>query len=192
MQNKSHIVTGTDHHQVMEFLEDRIYEHNSQQLKKEDGDLFSMIIRSDGNDMIAGVAGWTWANACEITQLWVDPSFRKHGLGRLLLEAAEKQANAKGCQTILVRSYDFQAPAFYLRHGYRTEHIINGFPPGHRCPKTNPYLDRLSLIFSCISRLMVSSKECTRPADVLKRPCRAWLMRRDCLRNRRHTEQALR
>ena len=126
------IVTETAHHQVIQFLEDRIYEHSSSKLHKEDGDLFSMVVRSESNTIIAGIAGWTWANACEITQLWVDESYRKNGLGVLLLDAAETAAKSKGCRTILVRSFAFQAPDFYIRHGYHTEHIIEDFPPGQR------------------------------------------------------------
>jgi GNAT superfamily N-acetyltransferase len=132
MQKKYRVATLPDHHQVIQLLEDKIYEHNSCKLNKKDGNLFSMIVRSEDSDIIAGVAGWTWANACEITQLWVDESCRKQGLGRLLLEAAEAESKSKGCQTILIRSYEFQAPAFYGKHGYRIEHIIEGFPPGQR------------------------------------------------------------
>jgi ribosomal protein S18 acetylase RimI-like enzyme len=49
----------------------------------------------------------------------------------MLLEAAEVEAKSKGCLTILVRSYSFQAPQFYERHGYKIEHILNGFPEGY-------------------------------------------------------------
>ena len=132
MKHTFQILPGTDHQQVIEFLEDRIYEHNSKTVNKENGRLFSLVMRSVEMDIIAGIAGWTWANACEITQLWVDVSFRKNGLGSSLLKTAEAEAKSKGCQTILVRSYDFQAPAFYISHGYSIQHIIDGFPPGHR------------------------------------------------------------
>ena len=50
----------------------------------------------------------------------------------MLLEAAEVEARGRGARTILVRSYSFQAPAFYERHGYGILHIIEGFPAGFR------------------------------------------------------------
>jgi ribosomal protein S18 acetylase RimI-like enzyme len=123
--------TGVDSHRLIQLLEDKIYEHNSAKINKDDGLLFSRIVRDENKDIIAGIAGWTWASVCEITQLWVDETSRKNGIGKMLLEAAEAEAKSKGCLTILVKSYSFQAPHFYEKYGYRTEHILNGFPDGH-------------------------------------------------------------
>ena len=132
MNNEYSIESANDPHQVTQLLEDRIYEYNSAETHIDDGRLFSKIIRDRDKDIIAGIAGWTWAGICEITQLWVDGKIRGRGIGKILLEAAELEARSKGCRAILVRSYSFQAPHFYEKHGYRTEHIINGFPEGHR------------------------------------------------------------
>jgi Acetyltransferases len=118
---------------MIQLLEDKIYEHNSAALNKDDGRLFSMIARDENKEIVAGIAGWTWASACEITQLWVAEKVRKNGIGKMLLGAAEAEAKSKGCLTILVRSYSFQAPHFYERHGYRIEHILNSFPHGYSC-----------------------------------------------------------
>jgi ribosomal protein S18 acetylase RimI-like enzyme len=131
MDKKYCIESGTDPHQVIQLLEDKIYEHNSTKTNKDDGFLFSRIVRDNNKDIIAGIAGWIWASICEITQLWVDEKVRKNGVGKMLLEAAEAEAKSKGCITILVRSYGFQAPHFYERYGYKIEHILNGFPEGH-------------------------------------------------------------
>lgn len=130
--DKNYTLTEADPDKLIPFLEERIYEYNVLQLDRSDGRLFSRTISSKSGEMIAGIAGWTWAGACEITQLWVDPAARKKGLGRILLDAAEEEAKKRGCTTILVRSFSFQAPSFYARHGYRTEHIIENFPFGHR------------------------------------------------------------
>jgi len=131
MEKKYHIGLGTDPQQVMQLLEDKIYEHNSASINKDDGYFFSRIVRDENKEIVAGIAGWIWANACEITQLWVDEKARKHGIGKKLLEAAEEEAKSKGCLTILVRSYSFQAPHFYERYGYKTELMLNNFPEGY-------------------------------------------------------------
>jgi hypothetical protein len=31
----------------------------------------------------------------------------------------------------MIKSYSFQAPQFYEKHGYRTDHIQNNFPEGY-------------------------------------------------------------
>jgi GNAT superfamily N-acetyltransferase len=132
MDKKYQLETTTDHHRIIELLEDKLYEHNAQKVNSDDGRLFSMIIRSEKNEIVAGIAGWTWAGASEITQLWVDEFVRKEGLGKILLTAAETEARSQNCRRILVRTFGFQAPAFYERHGYRPEHVVDDFPPGHR------------------------------------------------------------
>ena len=115
----------------IELLEEKLYAFNSVKINKHDGEYFSAILRDVHNEMVAGVAGWTWAGVCEITQLWVTENLRNTGIGSRLLAAAENRAKSKGCVRILVRSYSFQAPHFYMKHGYQVEHIVNAFPAGH-------------------------------------------------------------
>ena len=131
MNKKYSIESGGDSQELIQLLEDKIYDHNSLAIGKDDGHLFSRVVRGEYKEIIAGIAGWTWAHICEITQLWVDEKVRKDGIGERLLEAAEAEAKSKECRTILVRSYSFQAPHFYERYGYKAEHILDGFPEGH-------------------------------------------------------------
>jgi len=116
----------------LQFLEDRLYEYNSEQTGREDGQLFAFFIRNDRQEIVAGLSGWTWAQACEIQTLWVDPSLRGQGHGRELLEAAEQEARAHGCKVILIGSYSFQAPGFYQKCGYELVWRLEDFPPGHQ------------------------------------------------------------
>ena len=131
MKEKYCIEVGIDSHHVIQLLEDKIYKHNSTEINKDDGCLFSKIVRDENEDIIAGISGWTWASACEITQLWVDENARKNGIGKMLLEAAEVEAKSKGCLTILVKSYSFQAPHFYEKYGFKIKNILDGFPEGY-------------------------------------------------------------
>src|SRR5215471_21577110 len=118
MNKEYSVEIGTDPQQIIQLLEDKIYEYNSLKINKADGVLFSRIVRNDHGEIVAGIAGWTWAGACEITLLWIHENLRKRGIGRLLLDAAEEEARSKKCSVILVRSYSFQAPHFYERHGF--------------------------------------------------------------------------
>jgi ribosomal protein S18 acetylase RimI-like enzyme len=131
VSKKYRIEVGTDPQQIIQLLEDKIYEYNSAKTHIADGNLFSRVVRGENDEIIAGIAGWTWAGICEITQLWVDEKVRKDGLGKMLLEAAEVETKSKGCHTIMVRSFSFQAPHFYERYGFKTEHIITDFPKAY-------------------------------------------------------------
>jgi GNAT superfamily N-acetyltransferase len=119
-------------HDIIQFLDDKIYEYNSTAIQKKDGHYFSKIIHDSSNSIIAGISGWTWANACEISLLWVKEEYRKKGLGEKLLKSAEDEAIQKKCSIILIRSYIFQAPLFYQKHGYKIEHLLDDFPKGYK------------------------------------------------------------
>ena len=114
------------------FMEDRLYEHNSSKTGQDDGQLFGFFIRDEKNEIIAGLSGWTWAQACQIQTLWVNPSLRGQGIGEKLLDAAEQEARERGCKIIMLESYSFQAPAFYQKHGYELAFQLQDFPPGHQ------------------------------------------------------------
>lgn len=122
---------STDPEAVVHLLEERLYAHNAARTGRDDGRLFAHVVKATDGTLIGGVAGWTWAGICEVTQLWVDTVMRQHGIGSLLLNAAEAEAHDRGCRTILLRSYSFQAPAFYTAHGYVVEHVLAGHPEGH-------------------------------------------------------------
>ncbi len=113
------------------FLEDRLYEYNRDRTGHDDGQLFAFFVRDEKQEIVAGISGWTWAQACEIRELWVDPAWRRQGYGRRLLEGAEQEARDRGCQVILLESYSFQAPAFYQKLGYELQWRLKDFPPGY-------------------------------------------------------------
>jgi len=113
------------------FLDDRIYEHNVLATNRADGTLFLKSIYDDTENIVAGITGWTWAGACEITLFWVKSDYRKKGYGKALLNAAEAEAAKQNCNTIFLRTYSFQAPHFYLKHGYLIEYELKDFPSGH-------------------------------------------------------------
>ena len=119
-----------NHNEVFQFLEDKIYEHNSSSIKKNDGRLFTFIVRDQSEHIVAGITGWVWASASEIMYLWIAEGYRAKGLGRKLLETGEHEVDKRGGKTILVRSYSFQAPAFYEKHGYQTLFVLDNFPEG--------------------------------------------------------------
>lgn len=132
MKGESKIVVSESHpNDVIQFLEERIYEHNSTQIGKTDGRFFAKTVRDSQENIIAGVSGWTWAGASEITLLWVKDECRNQGLGAQLLEAAEEEAKKNNCNVMQLRSFSFQAPSFYQKHGYQIAFVTKDFPSGY-------------------------------------------------------------
>lgn len=124
------IITKVPSQSEIQFLEDKIYEHNSKMIGKDDGRLFSKWIYDAGR-IVGGIYGWIWASACEITLFWVDAEFRRKGFGSALLNAAEEEARNAGCAVVQLRTYSFQAPEFYVKQGYTVDHETNNFPNGY-------------------------------------------------------------
>ena len=118
--------------QDVEYLEDRIYEHNASVTGIADGQLLAFLLRDDSGRIVAGICGNTWGGGCEIRQFWVEESQRRRGLGTRLLRAAEQEARRRGCTQMLLMTFSFQAPAFYVRNGFEVVATIADHPRGHR------------------------------------------------------------
>lgn len=117
--------------EVEAFLVERIYEFNSQATGYFDGKLLGGKLRNESGEVIAAFNGHTWGGCCVIAHLWVHESQRGHGLGRVLLQAAEAEAQRRGCEQIVLSTHTFQAPAFYEKLGYERQAIVLDHPKGH-------------------------------------------------------------
>src|SRR5215475_9487020 len=115
----------------VQYLEDRLYEFNSAATGITDGEWLAIFVRDAGDRIVAGICGNTWGGCAEIRQFWVDESLRGQGLGTKLLKAAEDEALRRGCRQILLQTFDFQAPDFYVKHGFEIVAEVVDHPHGH-------------------------------------------------------------
>ena len=112
-------------------LDKRIYEFNVEATGVRDGRAFAGVVHDASGEILAAIDGHTWGACCYIAHLWVDAAHRRQGIGRALLEAAEREAARRGCQQVLLLTHSFQAPSFYERHGYVRHATIPDYPLGH-------------------------------------------------------------
>ena len=92
----------------------------------------ALAARDASGQLVGGLYGntaWRWLF---VDLLWVDTPFRRQGLGRRLLRAAEAAARARGCTRAYLDTFDFQARPFYEREGYVVYGTQDDYPPGHR------------------------------------------------------------
>jgi GNAT superfamily N-acetyltransferase len=115
----------------LEFLDEQIYAFNRAATGFHDGRALAAFVRDEAGTVRAGLAGHTWGGCCEIRFLWVREDARRSGLGGALLEAAEREARARGCERVVLATHSFQAPAFYARRGYTECGRADGYPRGH-------------------------------------------------------------
>lgn len=79
-----------------------------------------IVARRDG--MVIGfVVAWFVVDEVHIGNVAVDPAARRQGIGRLLMEALERQAIEEGCtySTLEVRESNQSARRLYEKMGYR-------------------------------------------------------------------------
>jgi GNAT superfamily N-acetyltransferase len=113
-------------------LEDRLYEFNAKTTGIGDALGLAIFERDDQDEVVAGLCGHTWGGCCEIRQLWVHQKVRGLGIGRRLLELAEREARRRDCFQIILATHSFQAPGFYLRLGFEIVASVPEYPRGHQ------------------------------------------------------------
>jgi GNAT superfamily N-acetyltransferase len=116
----------------IDFLEDRLYEFNSQATGIVDALGIAVFGRDDQGEVVAGLCGYTWGGCCEIRQVWVHEKHRGQGIGRRLLELVEAEARRRGCFQIVLATHSFQAPEFYRKLGFEIVDSFPDYPRGHQ------------------------------------------------------------
>jgi ribosomal protein S18 acetylase RimI-like enzyme len=112
-------------------LRDALIEFNCQATGYRDGRSLSCFLRNDDGTLIAGIDGFTWGGYARIDYLWVSDTCRRANLGSRLLAAAEEEARARGCTTVVLDTHSFQAPGFYRRRHYLEVGLTQDTPRGH-------------------------------------------------------------
>lgn len=93
----------------------------------------NFVLHDNNKQVSAGLLGRTWGKCCEILVVWVRNDLRSHGVGERLMLEAEEEARARGCDTIYLSTFSFQAPDFYRNRGYEEVHQVRGY--GHDVEK---------------------------------------------------------
>ena len=91
-----------------------------------------IVLKANESDAVVGAltgqSVWEWLY---VHLLWVDEARQGEGLGSRLMQAAEMEAEKRGCTGVWVSTYSFQAPDFYQKLGYLSFGRIDDFPPGY-------------------------------------------------------------
>jgi GNAT superfamily N-acetyltransferase len=113
-------------------LRDAVHLYNYETTGFYDGASLSCFLRDRDGRLVAGIDGFTWGGYARVDYLWVEESYRNHGLGQRLLHAAEEEARVRGCRTIVLDTHEFQAPWLYTRLGYKLAGTTHDTPRGYR------------------------------------------------------------
>lgn len=114
------------------FVEERIIAYNVAATGYDDYRPLALFVRNDQGAIIAGLAGFTWGRTLKIELLWVHETLRGQGYASRLVETAEREAVARGCQHAVLDTHSFQAPDFYPKLGYVRCGLAEDWPLGHQ------------------------------------------------------------
>ena len=111
-----------------------LYGYNDQFAGPMENSMLTIGARDAERRIIGGLIvnlqpGWKWMH---LQRLWVDESHRCAGIGRLLVETAEKEGRTRGCLHVSVDTFEFQARGFYEKLGYVVYAVLEDYPVGHR------------------------------------------------------------
>ena len=92
----------------------------------------NLFVRDAEERIVGGLLGYSEWNWLHVAVLWLEESLRHGGLGSELMRRAETEALARGCDSVSLDTYDFQAPAFYPKFGYTLFATLDDYPAGHK------------------------------------------------------------
>ncbi|MEZ0277478.1 MAG: GNAT family N-acetyltransferase [Roseimicrobium sp.] len=84
-----------------------------------------VLLAREGDTVIGGLIATTQFSWLRISIMATHPDWRGRGIGVALLAEAERVAIERGCIHAHVDTMSYQAPEFYLKHGFR---VAGEFP----------------------------------------------------------------
>ncbi len=104
----------------------RTYNRSNREPSKSEA--LNIYVEDDHGNLLAGMVAETFGNWLEIEYLYVRDDLRGQGLGSIILEMAEKESKTRGCKYSFVNTFQFQAPNFYKKHGYKEVFVLREYP----------------------------------------------------------------
>lgn len=114
--------------QKSQIIGDLIRSYNRSKREAAESEPLNIYVEDDSGELMAGLVAETFGNWLEIEYLFVKEDLRAQGIGSQLLQQAESEAKKRNCCFAFVNTYQFQAPAFYQRHGYKEVFTLKDYP----------------------------------------------------------------
>lgn len=102
--------------------------YNRSKREAAESEPLNLYIEDENGQLMAGLVAETFGNWLEIEYLFVKENLRGQGIGSQLLQQAESEAKKRNCRFAFVNTYQFQAPAFYQKYGYKEVFTLKDYP----------------------------------------------------------------
>jgi len=88
----------------------------------------NIYLEDEQSNLKEGMVAETFGNWLEIEYLYVSDDLRGQGIGSKILKMAERESKERGCKYSFVDTFNFQAPEFYEKHGYKEVFALKEYP----------------------------------------------------------------
>ena len=109
-------------------IANQIRAYNRSKREEVESEPLNLYLEDEKGNLMAGLVAETFGNWLEIEYLFVKEELRGQGIGSKLLQQAESEAKNRNCRFAFVNTYQFQAPDFYLSHGYKEVFALQDYP----------------------------------------------------------------
>ena len=114
--------------QKSQIIGDLIRSYNRSKREVAESEPLNLYVEDEHGELMAGLIAETFGNWLQIEYLFVKEDLRGQGIGSQLLQQAESEAKKRNCRFAFVNTYQFQAPAFYQKHGYKEVFTLKDYP----------------------------------------------------------------
>ncbi|MCX4165031.1 MULTISPECIES: N-acetyltransferase [Paraburkholderia] len=113
-------LTDVEQPEARDFISRKLDEYNDSITNQADNRVLDVLITDPvTKEVVGGLVGRTSLGLFFINLVYVPENLRKGGIGTAMLKEAEAEAKRRGCSRAVLFTITFQAPEFYLKHGYR-------------------------------------------------------------------------
>ena len=123
-----HIRLDNTESQKSQEIGDLIRSYNRSKREAAESEPLNLYVEDEHGEIMAGLVAETFGNWLEIEYLFVKEDLRGQGIGSQLLKQAESEAKKRNCRFAFVNTYQFQALAFYQKHGYKEVFTLKDYP----------------------------------------------------------------
>ena len=123
-----HIRLDNAESQKAQKIGELVRSYNRSKREAAESESLNLYIEDEHGRLLAGLVAETFGNWLEIEYLFVKEELRGQGIGSQLLQQAESEAKKRNCRFAFVNTYQFQAPAFYQKHGYQEVFTLKDYP----------------------------------------------------------------
>ena len=123
-----HIRLENTESQKAQKIGELVRSYNRSKREAAESEPLNLYIEDEHGRLLAGLVAETFGNWLEIEYLFVKEELRGQGIGSQLLQQAESEAKKRNCRFAFVNTYQFQAPAFYQKYGYKEVFTMKDYP----------------------------------------------------------------